>query len=81
MKEEKILVKLQDIDLGIPYVYLLTTDDAKKIVLNKEDYRVRIVNGEVYFNDETIEIRTVEGGGVGTFNKEEFIRLIEDKLE
>lgn len=81
MEEKKILVKLKDIDLGVTHVYLFTTDDAKKIVINTDDYKVKIVNGEVYFNDETIGIRTLDGGGLGTFNKVEFIRIIKDQLE
>jgi len=80
MNQEKIIVQSKDLDLGINYSYVFTKEDAINIADNENEFMIEITGGRVYFLEDTIKVRTVQGGGLGVFDKKEFMHQIKNKL-
>ena len=76
---EKVLIKSNEEETGILYTYLISREDAEKILANEGAYHFFIEGGEVMFKGNNI-IMIKTKGAPSFLNQREVIRQIEGQL-
>ena len=82
MMGEKVLIKSNDLDTGLVYLFNLTKEDAVYVLNNLHLEHLELHNVHVYPRVSTLFIRNFfGGGGTAILDKCDIIRQIESQLK